>query len=234
MSPPDLTSTGTTFADWLIAREKLHYFFTGETINLSGLFLVNKELLNRKDIMPIFRPAGATNRMAMDWKEKLGIVVWEYVDVMQYKNSEGPKIPELYYINRSLKPDGDTLSGNAASPNSLVEILFNMEDTTKSWTNLYGYSDADNLYFSITGKHLDSNRTWFLHPFNFNPNQTLTWHPDDRLSSDHVALSGWLPPHYGGVCLWSSKFLWSSCVYSAPYIGARLATSIPIRKEITN
>ena len=149
----NLRSTGFTLADWLKAREELHRFFTGETIVLRDVFAITDEQLASTTLMPTFRPAGATNRMAVKWKKKLGVVVYEEADVMKYSGSKGTKEPELLLINRSVNPDADTLNNNAKSPDQLIKI------SNKLWLNLFGWCDADSLYFAITGEHLDS-ETW--------------------------------------------------------------------------
>ena len=115
--PPPLllTSTGHTFGEWLKAREKMHKWLTGEEVDLLEMFVVDEVTLIRTDIVPIFRPANATNRMAVNWKKKLGIPVWEEVNVMEYKNSKGPKVPELCSIAKSPRPDENTLGEHAKS-----------------------------------------------------------------------------------------------------------------------
>ena len=202
---PDLIKTGKTFADWLTAREILHEFLTGEKVVLREMFSISDELLARTDIMPVFRPAGATNRMAMQWRVKCGEVApYEEVDVMEYTNSEGPKSPELYYISRSVTPDADALGDNAMSPDGLVE-------TQKLWTNLYGWSDADLLHSMITRVHLDSGPTW-------------TCFPDDRLPGDKgVALALWYVGHA------RAKFRWRYRDDRYSRIGARLATQLSLK-----
>ncbi len=198
---PNLRQTGPTLADWLKAREELHKFFTGESIVLRDVFAFSDEQLVRTDLIPVFRPVGATNRMAINWKKKLEVQVYEEVDVMKFKNSAGPKTPEMYLINRSVKPDRDTLGKNAKSPDQLIVV------PNKIWLGLYGWADADTLHFAVTGDHFDP--------------ETVTWFPNDRLPGGRVARGSW-----GGtrVC-----FLWryrDSC-YS--YYGARVAVPVPSR-----
>ncbi len=204
--PPVLTSTGNTFADWLTAREEIHKFLTGQKICFRDMFSVTDELLARTDIMPAFRPAGATNRMAIDWKKKLGIEVWEETDVMKYRHAKGPDIPKLCFINRSVRPDESTLGENAKSPNDLIQVEL-IKGT--HWLNLFGYADADNLHFKITGEHLDS--------------ETWTWFPEDKLPGGSVAYGGWRAG-FGRV-----RFSWSGAGCCNPRLGARLASSIPLK-----
>ncbi len=203
--PPNLTNTGHTFADWLTARERVHDFLTGEAINLRGMFMVPNDLLTRTDIIPVFRPAGATNRVAMDWKVKLGMCAsYEETNVMEYKNSKGPQVFKLYYINKSVRPDEDTLGEKAMSPDQLVA-------TGKNWLNLYGWSDADNLYSLITGTHLDSGETW-------------TWFPNDRLSGGlDVAHGCW------NMSTAQARFGWFYRDGCTPDIGARVAIPLSLR-----
>jgi hypothetical protein len=171
------------------------------------MFAVSDELLTRTDIMPFFRPAGATNRIALDWKVKLGMKKsFEELDVMDYMNSDGSNVPQLKYINKSIRPDEDTLGKNAKSPG----VLFNVG---KIWTGLYGWSDADNLHFLITGIHLDSNETW-------------TWFPSDWSRSGARVLR----------CRWSAienraRFSWDYCQSRCPLIGARSEEAIPLRSQ---
>ncbi len=210
-TPLILTSTGSTFEEWLTAREKLHKFLTGKTVVLREMFRLSEELLDRTDIMPVFRPAGATNRIAMGWKKKLRIKVWEETDVMRYTNSDGPKVPELCFIHRSTRPDEDTLGKETKSPNDLIKVRLTKGT---SWLNFYGYSDADNLYFSITNQHLDHE-------------DTRTWFPNDRLPDGVVAHGRWHADDgrgYGWV-----KFRWHHSDCYLPGIGARLATQIPLK-----
>jgi|GEM_PF-2501088 len=207
--PPILTSTGSTFGEWLKAREELHKFFVGESIVLRDEFEMTDELLARTDIMPVFRPIGATNRMAINWKKKLNVNVWEEVDAMWYKNSKGPKVPQLSFIARSERPDENTLGENAKSPDGLIrmELL-----KGASWLNLYGWADADTLYFAITGKHLD-------------PKDTVTWFPEDRLPDGNV-VRGKGYAGYDGV-----GFHWYNSGYCDPCVGARLATHLPLKPK---
>jgi hypothetical protein len=200
---PVLTKTGPTLADWLKAREELHRFWTGETIVLRDVFTVTDEDLVRTDLIPVFRPAGATNRMAVDWKKCLGIEVYEEVDVMGYTNSKGSKGSKLYLINRSLRPDEDTLGETAKSPDKLIAIK------NKLWLNLFGWADADSLYFAITREHLDP--------------ETWTWFPNDRLPGGEVARGCW-DPDYGRV-----RFGWGTSGRCTPSMGARAAVSVSLR-----
>lgn len=202
-------TTGPTFWEWLEAREKLHKFLTGETVILRDMFEVSDELLARTDIMPFFRPAGATNRIALDWKVKLGMKKsYEEVDVMKYCNSEGPKVPELHCINRSIRPDENTLGRNSKSPDNLPRVI---EGTI--WTGLYGWSDADNLHYLINGIHLDSGETW-------------TWFPDDRFQGNsRVAVGAW---RMGKA---QAGFIWYCRDYRDLCIGTRLAKSISLRSQ---
>ncbi len=205
-TPPDLSLTASTFLAWLEAREKLHFFLTGEEVHIKDMFVVDEATLARTDIMPVFRPAGATNRMALDWKVKLGMKPsYEEVDVMKYKGANGPKVPELYYINRSIRPDENTLGDDAQSPDQLIAV------PNITWTNLYGWSDVDNLHFLITGKHLDSEGTW-------------TWFPNDRLPGDgKVAFGYW----YSGYD--EADFYWGYRYGRNSNIGARVAIPLLLK-----
>lgn len=202
-----LNSTGPIFADWLEAREKLHEFLTGEKVKLCEMFVIPDALLLRNDIMPVFRPAGASNRDAVNWKKKLGIVVWEEIDVMKYENAKGPKAPELCYISRSARPDENTLGEKAESPDGLVKVAM---EKNQAWLNLYGWSDADNLHLLINEEHLD-------------PKETVTWFPKDRLPDGRVACGGW---GAGGS---EVGFDWHRAGHCAPSVGARLATFLPLK-----
>lgn len=201
---PSLRSTPPTLADWLKAREELHKFFTGEQVVLRDRFSLTEEELASTNLMPAFRPAGATNRMAVEWKLKVGEnKPYEEVDVMRYTNSQGPKQPELYLINRSIKPDADTLGDNAKTPDQLVTIKGNL------WLNLFGWCDADTLHHAITGGHLDP--------------ETWTWFPNDRLPGGGVAGGCW---DLDGalVCLY-----WLRAGYCDPRGGARAAKKVPLK-----
>lgn len=202
---PNLTNTGPTFGSWLRAREVLHKYLTGEEVDLCAVFNVPRDLLDRTDIMPVFRPAGATNRMAMNWRVKLGeLAPQEEVKVDEYTNSEGPKVPELYYINRSVKPDPYTLGENAESPDGNVE-------SKRPWLGLYGWSDADLLHFLITGVHLDSGNSW-------------TWFPNDRLPGDSEIACGCC--HKDGFGARFLRYNHFNC-FSDTWV--RVATPIPLR-----
>lgn len=199
----NLRNIGKTLGDWLHARETLHHFFTGETIVLRDMFILTDEELASTTLMSVFRPTSATNRMAVDWKKKLGVDVYEEVDVMKYKNSKGPKESELYLINRSVRPDEDTLGENAKSPDGLIQV------PNKLWIGLYGWCDADSLYFAITGEHLDP--------------ETWTWFPEDRLSDGRVACGHWDPGSR------EVRFLWSHRGLCHPHDGARSARKVPLK-----
>jgi len=205
---PHLSNTGSTLADWLKAREKLHKFFTGETIILRDIFVFTDEDLARTDIMPSFRPIGTTNRTAVRWKKRLGVEVFEEKDVIQYNQSRYGNAPELYFINRSERPDPNTLGENAKTPDGLVALQKKMPQG-QSWLGLYGWCDADSLYFAITGKHLDGG-IW-------------TWFPNDRLGSGGVTSGGW-DPDAGRVGL-----CWYCSVYRSGCFGARLARRVPLK-----
>jgi hypothetical protein len=200
---PSLTSTGPTVADWFSGREDFHRFFTGERIILRDMFSVTDEILSRTDLIPVFRPADATNRMAVRWKQKLGITIWEEVDVMRYKNSAGPGVPELYFINRSVRPDEDTLGKNAKTPDELIVA------PEKIWCDLYVWCDADSLYFKIMNEHLDS--------------ETWTWFPHDRLPDGGVACGSWNPS--GG----RVRLVWYGRDNRNPGVGARVAIPVSLR-----
>ena len=197
---PNLRQTGSTLADWLKGREELHKFFTGETIVLTDLFALTPEELASATLMPAFRPAGATNRQAVDWKLKIGETTpFEEVDVMKYKNSNGSKEHELYLLNRSTEPDTDTLGKNAKSPNNLILVK------DKLWIGLFLWADADTLHRAITGSPLDPN-TW-------------CWFPHDRLPGGKVACG-----YSGGG---RSQFSWYYAVSCYPNYGARSAKKVP-------
>ena len=206
---PNLRQTGPTLADWLTARETLHHFFTGETIVLRALFVFTEEELASTTLMPAFRPAGATNRMAVDWKKKMGVEVYEEDahrgGVMMYKNSKGLKESELHLINRSVRPDEGTLGENAKSPDGLLLVPNTL------WIGLYGWCDAGTLHFAITGEHLD--------------HETLTLFPEDRLedrlSGGHVSGGDWR-----GDRVW---FDWSHRGDCYPCCGARSAKKVPLK-----
>ncbi|TSC58222.1 MAG: hypothetical protein Greene041679_154 [Parcubacteria group bacterium Greene0416_79] len=199
---PNLRNTGRTLADWLKAREILHRSLTGETVVLTDLFAFTGKELASTSLMPAFRPAGATNRMSIEWKMKMGEgVPYEEADIMRYKNSGGPKEPELYLLNRSPRPDTDTLGEHAKSPDDLVQVK------GKLWVGLYGWSDADTLYAAITGKNLDT--------------ETWCWFPEDRLPGGKVASGDW----DGG----QAGFCWGYRGYCDPHGGARSAKKVSLR-----
>jgi len=201
ITTPSLRSTPPTLATWLTAREKLHTLFTDETVILRDLFALTDEELASTTLMPAFRPKGATNRNAIEWKLKMGETQpYEEVDVMRYKNSKGLKAHELYLINRSLTPDEDTLGDNAKSPDKLIEV------PNKLWLGLYGWCDADTLHHAITGEHLDPN--------------TCTWFPEDRLRGDGVAGGGG-----DGGRVWLCWYYADGC---NPSYGARSAKKVPL------
>ena len=201
---PNLRKTGQTLADWLKARETLHTFFTGETIVLTDNFAFTEEELASTTLMPAFRSAGATNRMAVDWKKKMGETVpHEEVDVMGYKNSGGPEEPELYLLNRSLRPDEDTLGDSSKSPDGLIQV------PNKLWIGLYSWSDADTLHAAITGKHLDP--------------ETRCWFPEDRLPGGGVAR--------GGSRAGQAGFFWGYAGRCDSYCGARSAKRVPLKPQ---
>jgi hypothetical protein len=204
---PNLSSTGQTFRDWIKAREKLHRFLTGETVNLLDMFDVPRELLARTNIMPVFRPAAVTNRMAIDWKIRLGMPEpYEETDVMKYENSEGPEVPTLGFVSRLVRPHNSTLGVHAKSSTDLLKVKM---DKNQKWLNLYGWSDADNLHFLITRQHLDP--------------ETWNWSPEDQLPD-------------GGVAHCSSRgdrsqFAWDYEDYCDSRIGARLATFFSLKQK---
>lgn len=212
---PDLRSTGPTFADWLVAREVLHKHLTGETVNLCQMFIIPEATLTRTDIMPVFRLAGATNRMALDWKVKLGMNPSYEEDKQQggvdrYRNANGPTQPQLGFVARSVRPDENTLGKHAKSPDGLLGVEIAKD---QAWLNLFGWSTADDLHFLITASHLDSV-------------ETLTWFPDDRLPGDQrVARGSW------SAVSARARFYWFSRGFCPPYVGGRLATFFPLRQS---
>lgn len=198
-----LLSTPPTLADWLKAREELHQFFTGEKVILRDIFSLTDEQLASTTLMPALRPAGATNRMAVEWKIKMGEnKPYEEIDVIKYSRSKGPKNHELLLINRSVKPDADTLGDHAKSPDDLIQVK------GKLWLNLFGWCDADTLHAAITGKHLDP--------------ETWTWFPNDRLPGGGVANGCWSPDRRQ-VCLG-----WGYAAGRHSSYGARVAILVPL------
>ncbi len=200
---PNLRSIAPTLADWLKAREELHKFFTGETIILRDIFAFEEADLDRTDIMPAFRPAGATNRDVVDWKKKLGVVVYEEADVMKYSGSTGSKESELLLVNRSLCPDDDTLDDNAKTPDQLIQV------PNRLWLHLFDWCDADNIHFVVTDEHLDL--------------QTWTWFPHDRLPGGAVACGGWGPVNRGVYLYWGCRG------YRGGLYGARSTKKVPLK-----
>ncbi|MBI1975319.1 MAG: hypothetical protein HYS57_03090 [Parcubacteria group bacterium] len=168
------------------------------------MFALTDEELASTSLMPAFRPAGATNRMAIDWKKKIGeIEPYEEMDVMRYKNSKGMREPELYLVNRSIRPDEDTLGDNAKSPDGLIQV------EGKLWIGLYGWCDADTLHAAITVKHLDP--------------ETWCWFPEDRLPDGRVA--------YGDSLDGQAGLYWFRAGYCLPAFGARSAKKVPLKPK---
>ncbi|TSC84492.1 MAG: hypothetical protein G01um101417_157 [Parcubacteria group bacterium Gr01-1014_17] len=164
-----------TLSALLTARAALHQFFTKETVDLHDMFVLNEKDLASTNFMPVFRPAGATNKMAVEWKRKMGVSVWVQVDVMRYKNAKGPRVSELYLINRSLYPDRCAAHKEARNPKRFI--------TRRTLLcGLYEWCDADSFQFSLTGEHLD--------PKSFPP----TWFPGDRLSDGRIAYADCCSP----------------------------------------
>jgi hypothetical protein len=122
---------------------------------------------------------------------------------MKYTNSKGLTDHELHLINRSVKPDADTLGDNAKTPDQLLKI------ENKLWLGLYGWCDADTLHHAITGEHLDPD-TW-------------TWFPNDRLPGRGVAGGGWDPSNRR-VC-----FSWCYAGSCRSNNGARAAKKVPLK-----
>ena len=150
---------------------------------------------------------GWYNLKAVEWKRKMGVQVFVEDEnkggVMRYKNCEGPKVPELYLLNRSVRSDEDTLGeDNKKSPDRLIQV------PNKLWVGLYGWCDADTLHFAITGEHLDP--------------ETVCWFPEDRLPDGWVADGFW----DGRVRLdWNRR---GGC---DPYYGARSAKKVPLKPQ---
>lgn len=199
---PNLRATALTLADWLKAREELHKLFTGETVVLRDIFVFTEEELSSTTLMPAFRPAGATNRMAILWQKKMGVDVYEEAAVMGYKNSQGLRRHTLYLVNRSPRPDENTLGDNAKSPDALIQV------PDKLWLGLFGWCDADTLHSAITEEHLDP-ATW-------------TWFPKDRLPGDFKVA-------YGNWCLGQAKLSWNYAGVCHPLYGARSAKEVPLK-----
>jgi hypothetical protein len=202
-APPKLRTTPPPLSDWLKAREELHQFLTGEKIILRDIFSLTEEELASTKLMPAFRPKGATNRDAVNWKVKMGEnTPYEEVDVMKYTGSKGGDKPHLFLITRSRTPDADTLGENAKTPDELVAMK------EKLWLTLFGWCDADILYAAITGEHLDPN-IW-------------TWFPHDRLPDGKVAYGYWFPDRRR-VCL-----SWYFAGHRSGFYGARSAKVVPL------
>lgn len=201
---PNLRNTGKTLGDWLKAREILHMFFTGETVVLPEIFVFTDEELASITLMPAFRPAGATNRMAVEWKRQMGEEVFEEADVVEYKNSEGPPTHELYLLNRSVSPDKETLGKHAKSPDGLIQVK------DRLWIGLFSWCDADTLYLAITGKHLDP--------------ETWCWFPEDRLPGGREVAGG---SSYGG----EVRLDWGDRDGCSPSYGARSAKKVPLKPQ---
>ncbi|MDP2593531.1 MAG: hypothetical protein Q8P52_02695 [bacterium] len=206
---PNLRQTGPTLAEWLKAREEMHRFLIGETLVLTDIFALTDDELASTTLMPAFRPAGATNQTAVDWMRRMGTTVFVEDEnkggVMRHKNSKGPSKPELYLINRSIRPDEDTLGDNAKSPDELVKIQ------NKLWLDLFGWCDADTLHHAVMAEHLDP--------------ETWTWFPNERLPGGSVASGRWRPGYR------RVRLGWRYSGYRYPRCGARSARKVPLRQK---
>jgi hypothetical protein len=149
-------------------------------------------------VLPVFDPGNITNRQAIEVLQKLGLKVWEEVDVMEYTGSEVGGKPSLTFIQKLISPDGETMG---MSPNQLVE-------TGKNWLYLRGYTLAFGLYCFATSKYLDT--------------ETFTWFPNCHLSAGGVAHSLCRPAHGGVGFGWFGA---SNCHDSG---GARLAMPVSL------
>ncbi len=152
-----------TVSEWLKLREKFHKEVTEETIILRDKFDIPEEMMERRDIIPSFRPAGATHQMAIEWKKKLlGVETHEEMKVTECSNFKGPAEPELHFLRCSITPDESTFGKSLRSPPEIKLSLIGQ--CMKKWASFYEWSDADNLHFEFFGKHFDSGytSTWFL------------------------------------------------------------------------
>jgi len=203
----NLRQTGPTLAEWLKAREELHKVLTGgEKIILRDIFVFTDEELASTTIMPSLRPAGATNQTAVEWKRRMGVTVFvegeDKGGVMRYKHSKGLFVPELYLLNRSVRPDEDTIGNkNAKSPDGLIQV------PNKLLIGLFGWCDADSLHFAVTGKHLDPD--------------TVCWFPHDRFPGGKVARGYWFGRKV--------NLYWYYADFCLLCCGARSAKKVPLK-----
>ena len=117
---------------WLDKCQEFTKEYLGVVINLRERFAIPAEL-PWQSVIPVFDPAGLTNRDAAQKALKdFGLTVYEEVDVMKYCSSEASKKPTLHFIQNSIRPDEDTMGMSA---DQLVT-------TGKNWLDMRGYTLA--------------------------------------------------------------------------------------------
>lgn len=178
---------------WLTKTEEFTKKFLGVEVDLRDRFAIPADL-PWKSVIPVFEPGKLTNRKAVQKAIKdSGLAVWEEVDVMKYSGSEANNEPTLHFVQKSIRPDEDTMG---MSPDQLVV-------TGRNWLDLRGYTLAFSIYHFATGEYLDP--------------QTFTWFPNTRLSSGRVASGDWSPDDR------EVRFLSAGPGSRSDYGGSRLA-----------
>ncbi len=173
--------------------------------SLSKLFVLPEKL--PYDVFAAFVPAGADYRDCVNAMKKArkGLAVYEEEDVNKYSNSQAVDKSRLYLIERSERPNKDTMG---LSPDKLIE-------TGKTFLGLGPYAVVMGQYHMATGKYLDL--------------ETWTWFPKDRLldkngcKTGEVANGDWRPD---GTRV---GFGWSIAAGEYACAGARLATEVPLK-----
>ncbi len=189
----------TDLARWLPKTHEFTKKYFGVEVDFSKFDI--PEELPWKNVLPVFDPGGLTNRQALKkLKKALGPnEPYEEVDVMQYSGSEASLGPVLHLIERSIRPNDNTMN---MSPNELVA-------TRKNWLRLRGYALGTSFHHFIAEEFLDP--------------QTWTWFPCDRLPSDEVSLGSWDPDSR------QVRFSWDGAGDRDPGMGARLAVSVNLK-----
>jgi hypothetical protein len=194
-----LFNASETDLDWWIGQvqgfAKKHL---GVIIDLRERFAI-PTILPWKSVIPVFDPGGLTNRgMIKRALKNLRLAVHEETDVMNYAGAEAFKEPTLHLIENSIRPNERTMG---MSPDQLV-------GTGEPYLRLRGYGLAFAARFLAKNDYLDP--------------ETFTWFPQDRLSDDRVAHSGWNPGD-----LWVG-FYWGRPDRRNPGRGARVAIPVPL------
>lgn len=161
--------------EWLGHMEQFADQYFGSKVNLRKMFTLPTRL-PWKEVLPVFDPAGLTNRQMVDKALKAqGLQVYEGTDVQALTGATA-EVSKLYLIERTAKPVPATMG----LPPKYARHWFGGRQTLP--LHLRGYGIGTGLLYKLEKKFLDHDAT------------TASWFPENTFpADDHVAFGYYYP-----------------------------------------